>query len=52
VLEGFHREIPKGYIYFAVFFSLIVEVFNMRVRKHTHPVRLHKELPEKPGDLV
>jgi len=33
VLEGFHYEIPKGYIYFAVFFSLCVEVINMRIRK-------------------
>lgn len=37
VLEGFHYEIPKGYIYFAVFFSLCVEVINMKVRKkHEH----------------
>jgi len=33
VLEGFHYEIPKGYIYFAVFFSLCVEILNMRLRK-------------------
>ncbi|HNX25166.1 MAG TPA: TerC family protein [Spirochaetota bacterium] len=33
VLEGFHHEIPKGYIYFAVFFSLGVEVLNMKFRK-------------------
>jgi predicted tellurium resistance membrane protein TerC len=37
VLEGFHYEIPKGYIYFAVFFSLCVEVLNMKLRKkHRH----------------
>lgn len=37
VLEGFHYEIPKGYIYFAVFFSLCVEMINMKVRrKHGH----------------
>ncbi|HOW83369.1 MAG TPA: TerC family protein [Spirochaetota bacterium] len=40
VLEGFHYEIPKGYIYFAVFFSLCVEVLNMRLRKK----RAHVEL--------
>lgn len=34
VLEGFHIEIPKGYIYFAVFFSLIVEVINIRIRRN------------------
>lgn len=33
VVEGFHYEIPKGYIYFAVFFSLFVEVLNLRLRK-------------------
>ena len=33
VLEAFHHEIPKGYIYFAVFFSFSVELVNMRVRK-------------------
>ena len=33
VLEGFHHQIPKGYIYFAVFFSLFVEVLNMKFRK-------------------
>lgn len=33
VLEGFHKEISKGYIYFAVFFSLAVEMVNMQIRK-------------------
>lgn len=33
VVEGFHYEIPKGYIYFAVFFSLFVEMLNMKLRK-------------------
>jgi predicted tellurium resistance membrane protein TerC len=33
VLEGFHHQIPKGYIYFAVFFSVGVEVLNMKFRK-------------------
>jgi len=33
VLEGFHHKIPKGYIYFAVFFSLGVEMINMKFRK-------------------
>ncbi|HEY8512586.1 MAG TPA: TerC family protein [Cyclobacteriaceae bacterium] len=32
-LEGLHYEIPKGYIYFAVAFSLMVEMINMRIRK-------------------
>lgn len=33
LLEGLHIEVPKGYIYFAIFFSLFVEMINMRVRK-------------------
>ncbi len=33
VLEGVHIEVPKGYIYFAVFFSLIVETININMRK-------------------
>ena len=33
VLDSFHYEIPKGYIYFSVFFSLTVEMINIRIRK-------------------
>ncbi len=40
VLEGLHVEVPKGYIYFAVFFSLLVEMINMRIQKKHHPVVL------------
>lgn len=34
MLESVHIEVPKGYIYFAVFFSLLVEVLNIRFRKN------------------
>ena len=34
LIEGVHYEVPKGYIYFAVFFSLVVELINMKVRKN------------------
>lgn len=40
VMEAFHKEIEKGYIYFAMFFSLVVEVLNMRLRKKSAPVHL------------
>ena len=41
VAEGFHQKIPKGYIYFAMAFSVLVEVLNMRLRKKsTTPVDL------------
>jgi predicted tellurium resistance membrane protein TerC len=39
--EGFHQKIPKGYIYFAMAFSVIVEILNMRLRKKVEPVHLH-----------
>jgi predicted tellurium resistance membrane protein TerC len=38
ILDGFHFEIPKGYIYFALFFSVMVEMVNMKVRKKAKPV--------------
>ena len=33
LVEGLHQEIPKGYIYFAMAFSVFVEMLNMRVRE-------------------
>ena len=33
IVEAVHSHVPKGYIYFAVFFSLVVEVINIRARK-------------------
>ncbi len=43
--EGFELHIPKGYIYFAMAFSIIVEMLNMKVRKvQTMPVKLHKKI--------
>jgi predicted tellurium resistance membrane protein TerC len=44
VAEGFHQHIPKGYIYFAMAFSVLVEVLNLRARRgkdKVEPVRLH-----------
>ena len=43
--EGFDRHIPKGYIYFAMAFSVSVEMLNMKVRKRSlQPVKLHKTI--------
>ncbi|RAU83998.1 TerC family protein [Pontibacter arcticus] len=42
VAEAFHVEIPKGYIYFAMFFSLMVEMLNSKLRKKTEPVHLRQ----------
>ena len=33
VAEGFGKPVPKGYIYFAMVFSLVIEFLNMRFRK-------------------
>ncbi len=41
IAEGFHQEIPKGYIYFAMAFSVFVEMLNLQVRKSGKPVELH-----------
>ena len=40
VAEAFHVEIPKGYIYFAMGFSVLVETLNLRVRSKVQPVNL------------
>ena len=42
VAEGFHQHIPKGYIYFAMAFSVVVEMLNIRTRKKAHKVELHQ----------
>jgi predicted tellurium resistance membrane protein TerC len=39
--EGLEFHIPKGYIYFAMAFSVLVEMLNLRLRKTTEPVSLH-----------
>lgn len=47
--EGLDFHIPKGYIYFAMAFSVGVEMLNikMRSKRKTKPVKLHKSLPIK-----
>ena len=40
--EGFGRHIPKGYIYFAMAFSVFVEMLNLKIRKGGKPVDLHQ----------
>ena len=42
VAEGARQHIPKGYVYFAMAFSLLVELMNLRVRKAREPVKLHQ----------
>ncbi len=40
VMEAAHKEVEKGYLYFAMAFSLTVELLNLRLRKKTKPVHL------------
>ena len=44
--EGLDQHIPKGYIYFAMGFSIFVEMINLRVRKKSEPVHLHQSYTE------
>jgi len=52
IAEGFTLHIPKGYVYFAMGFSIFVEILNLRIRvKAPQPVKLHKSFTEeKPGE--
>lgn len=43
IVESLHQHIPKGYIYFAMGFSVFVEMLNLRLRKtDREPVKLHQ----------
>jgi predicted tellurium resistance membrane protein TerC len=42
VAEGFHKEIPKGYIYFAMAFAVGVEMLNIKLRTKSKNVELHQ----------
>lgn len=44
IAEGFEQHLPKGYIYFAMAFSIFVEMINMRVRNKPKPVKLHSKM--------
>ena len=44
--EGLDQPIPKGYIYFAMGFSVFVEMINLRVRARSAPIHLHQRYTE------
>ena len=50
ILDGVGQHVPKGYIYFAVAFSLIVEMVNMRMRKTKNAVQLNKHMTSDEND--
>jgi len=63
ILEGGHLAhmsvmgseigaIPKGYLYFAIAFSLLVEVLNMKMRKKKTPVQLHNAVEEATAEGI
>ena len=47
--EGFDQHIPKGYIYFAMAFSVLVEMLNLKMNKGKKPVQL-RNLAEEPEE--
>ncbi len=47
VAEGFDQHIPKGYIYFAMAFSVLVEMLNLKLRGKSKPVELRGPYEEK-----
>jgi predicted tellurium resistance membrane protein TerC len=48
IAEGLDQHIPKGYIYFAMAFSVLVEILNQRLRKaKTEPVHLHNAYDDR-----
>jgi len=48
VAEGMGSHVDKGYIYFAMAFSLFVEMLNLRYRKKRPPVSLHHRFEDEP----
>ena len=47
IVEGFDGHVPKGYVYFAMAFSMFVELLNLRARKaKIEPVKLHQPYVE------
>ena len=46
ISEGFGVEIPKGYIYFSMAFSMLVSIFQVRMNKNSKPVVTHEHYKE------
>ena len=42
IVEAFDVHIPKGYVYFAMGFSVFVEILNLRLRRKSEPISLHE----------
>jgi predicted tellurium resistance membrane protein TerC len=48
IIDGFGHHVPKGYVYFAMAFSVFVEILNIRMRAKAQPVHLHEAYVEDP----
>jgi len=50
VADGVGQHIPKGYLYFAMAFSVLVEMLNLRAdaRRTTPPVQLRRRMAPEP----
>jgi predicted tellurium resistance membrane protein TerC len=44
VMESFHVEVPKQYVYSSMAFAFLVELLNMRMRKKTEKKKAQKEV--------
>lgn len=53
LVDAFHYHVPKGYVYFAIFFSLSVEVLNIRARKKgtNKPVHLKQKYKDTGAEI-
>ena len=49
VIEALHAHVPKGYIYFAMAFSVFVEMLNLRLKRKAPPVKLHEPYAAAPA---
>jgi predicted tellurium resistance membrane protein TerC len=47
IAEGFDQHIPKGYIYFAMAFSVFVEMLNLKMKSKAKPIALRNRFAEE-----
>jgi len=48
IVEGLDHHVPKGYVYFAMAFSMFVETLNIKMRKKHDTVKLHESYSSRP----
>jgi predicted tellurium resistance membrane protein TerC len=50
IADGFGQHVPKAYTYFAMAFSVLVELINIRIRRKSPPVALRHNYPDAPDE--